>query len=343
MTTTRSRLLRSPDLRPYLIAVPILLAAIVADWGQGRVLSVGSAFSVLQQFATVGPTALAIGLTIIAREFDLSVAGMTSFAGCVAVLCGVQDPFLGILAASAVGLCVGAAQGLLTVRLRLSSVAVTLGGLLTLAGAGYVITGNATLGYARMDVALMVNAPLLGILSLRSLFALSVFVLAGLVLAYTRVGRDLVATGSDPQAARVAGVRTGAMVIGVFAVSGLLAATGGALISYSIAAASPAALANTLVPAVAAAIIGGVSLGGGRGSALGIAGGVLLLSMLRTSMSAVGVPPFAQDLVTGLVLLAVSLADAENLKKRFYELGRIGRKGGLSKRTVQSANGRSVS
>ena len=325
MVATLSGLLKSRDARPYLMAVPILVAVLALDHGHGRVLTLGSAFSVLQQLATVGPTALAIGLTMIAREFDLSVAGMTSFAGCVAVLCGVQDPFLGILAASAMGLAVGAMQGFLTVALRLSSVAVTLGGLLTLAGAGYVITGNATLGYPRIDVALMVNAPILDIFSLRSIFALTIFVAAALILAYTRIGRDLVATGSDPQAARVAGVRTGAMVVGVFAVSGFAAATGGALVSYGIAAASPAALANTLVPAVAAAIIGGVSLSGGRGTPLGIAGGVLLLSMLRTGMSAVGIPPFAQDLATGIVLFAVALADADHLKMRFYELRRFGR------------------
>ena len=319
-----SRLLRSRNLRPYLAAIPILVAVVAIDRGEGRVLTLGSAFSVLQQFATVGPMALAVGLTMIAGEFDLSVAGMTSFAGCVAVLCGAQDPLLGILAASAMGLCVGAAQGKLTVGLGLSSVAVTLGGLLTLAGAGYVLTGNATLGYPRMDVALSVNAKLLGLLTLRSLIALGIFLAAGLTLAYTRIGRDLVATGSDRQAARVAGVRTGAIVTGVFAISGFIVATSGALISYSIAAASPAALANTLVPAVAAAIIGGVSLGGGRGAPLGIAGGVLLLSLLRTGMSAVGVPPFAQDLATGLVLFAVALADSDNLEKRLFAWRRLG-------------------
>jgi ribose/xylose/arabinose/galactoside ABC-type transport system permease subunit len=320
MTQVLSRLARSRDLRAYVIAVIVLIGAVVVDGGQGRVFSLGSAFSVLQQFATVGPVALAVGLTMIAREFDLSVAGMTSFAGCVAVIFGAQDPILGIMAASVMGLVVGMAQGALTIWLGLSSVAVTLGGLLTLTGAGYVITGNSTLGYPRMDVALMVNAPILHLLSLRSLFALAVFILAALTITYTRPGRDLVATGSDPQAARVAGVRTGAVVVAAFALSGFLAATCGALISYSIAAASPAALANTLVPAVAAAIIGGVSLGGGRGTPVGIAGGVLLLSILRTSMSAVGVPPFAQDLVTGGVLLAVSLADAEHLKQRLFEI-----------------------
>ncbi|NOJ45971.1 ABC transporter permease [Bradyrhizobium archetypum] len=326
MDARLSGVLKSRDARPYLVAVPILLAVLAIDHGQGRVLTLSSAFSVLQQFATIGPTALALGLTMIAREFDLSVAGMTNFAGCVAVLCGVQDPLLGILAAGCMGLVVGAAQGFLTIALRLSSVAATLGGLLTLAGAGYVITGNATVGYPRMDVALMVNSPVLAIFSLRSIFALTTFVAAALILAYTRIGRDLIATGSDPQAARVAGVRAGLMVVGVFAVSGFLAATGGALVSYSIAAASPAALTNTLIPAVAAAIIGGVSLSGGRGTPLGIAGGVLLLSMLRTGMSAVGIPPFAQDLGTGIVLFAVALADAEHLRMRFYELQRIGRK-----------------
>ena len=102
----------------------------------------------------------------------------------------------------------------------------------------------------------------------------------------------------------------------------MLAALAGSLLSYSLAAASPVALADTLVPAAAAAIIGGVSLSGGKGTPIGIAGGVLVLAVLRSGLTAIGVPPFAHDIVTGAVLLAVALLDAGDLERRLFGLRR---------------------
>ncbi len=99
-------------------------------------------------------------------------------------------------------------------------------------------------------------------------------------------------------------------------------ALAGSLLSYSLAAASPVALADTLVPAAAAAIIGGVSLAGGKGTPVGIAGGVLVLAVMRSGLTAIGVPPFAHDIVTGAVLLAVALLDAGDLERRLFGLRR---------------------
>ena len=108
----------------------------------------------------------------------------------------------------------------------------------------------------------------------------------------------------------------------MFALSGVLTALAGGLLSYSLAAASPVALVDALVPATAAAIIGGVSLSGGRGTPIGIAGGVLVLGVLRSGLTAIGVPPFVHDIVTGGVLLAVALLDAPELQRRLLALRR---------------------
>jgi ribose/xylose/arabinose/galactoside ABC-type transport system permease subunit len=314
--------LNNPSLRPYLLLIVIVIVLAGVDAGQGRFLNRATAFSVLQQFATIGPVALALGLSMIIREFDLSVGGMLSLAGCLAVMTGADEPGLGIALAVIVGCIAGLLQGSIMVGLGLSSVGVTLGGLLTLSGLAYVLTENTTISYARMDVALLVNDPVLGVFSLRSAVAIAAFAVAAFVMARTRVGRDVVATGSDRRAARVAGVQVDRIIIGVFAVSGMLTALAGSLLSYSLAAASPVALADTLVPAAAAAIIGGVSLAGGKGTPAGIAGGVLVLAALRSGLTAIGVPPYVHDIVTGGVLLAVALLDAGGLERRLFGLRR---------------------
>jgi ribose/xylose/arabinose/galactoside ABC-type transport system permease subunit len=326
-----TRRLTKPSLRPYLLLIAIVIVLAGVDAGQGRFLNRATAFSVLQQFATIGPVALALGLSMIIREFDLSVGGMLSLAGCLAVMTGANEPGVGIALAVTVGCIAGLLQGSIMVGLGLSSVGVTLGGLLTLSGLTYVLTENTTISYARMDVALLVNDPVLGVFSLRSAVAIAAFAIAAFVMARTRVGRDVIATGSDRRAARVAGVQVDHIIIGVFAVSGMLTALAGSLLSYSLAAASPVALADTLVPAAAAAIIGGVSLAGGKGTPAGIAGGVLVLAVLRSGLTAIGVPPYVHDIVTGGVLLAVALLDAGGLERRLFGLRRA-----LSRRADQS-------
>src|SRR5208282_1989398 len=130
------------------------------DWGQGRFLSAATAFSTFEIFATVGPVALGLGLTMMIREFDLSVIGMFSMAGCIAVLTGAQHPWVGIACALAAGLVTGIVQGFIIVRLRLGSVGVTLGGLLVLVGGASVLTESRALPYDNMQVALDLAAQL---------------------------------------------------------------------------------------------------------------------------------------------------------------------------------------
>jgi ribose transport system permease protein len=317
------QLLVNRTLRPYALLVAIAVVLFIIDGGHGGFFRAATSFSVLQQFATVGLVALGVGLTMVVREIDLSVGGMMSLAGCIAVLSGVEHPVLGVVLAVAVGLLAGLTQGALMVWLRLGSVGVTLGGLLTLGGLAYVVTGNQAISYPRMDVALAVNSPLLTIFSLRSLVALGAFAVAALFMARTRVGRDIYATGSDRRAAMVAGVRTEVLMIAVFACSGMLAALCGALLSYSLAAASGVALTDALVPAIAAAIIGGVSLSGGKGTPIGVVGGVLVLCLLSAGLDSIGTPPAVQGIVTGAVLLMVAVADAADLTPRLFAIRRF--------------------
>jgi ribose transport system permease protein len=130
------------------------------------------------------------------------------------------------------------------------------------------------------------------------------------------VGGGMIATGSARHASGVAGINTGAIVVGVFATSSMLAALSGMLLSVSLAAASPSGLSDVLVPAVTAAILGGVSLGGGTGRPLGIAAGALVLSMTRTGLDSLGVAPHLYDIFSGVLLLVVAVADAPDLRQQ---------------------------
>jgi len=308
--------LLAPAARPFTIMAGAILVMALIDRGTGYFFSPGTIFSVMQLFATLGLVALGLGLSMLVREFDLSVAGMVGLAGAIAVMTGVTNPWLGVFLGVGAGVASGVLQGIIMIWLGLSSVGVTLGGLLTLQGLTYVLTDNRTIGYPNIAVALKLNAPIADLVSVRSVAALAVFVLAALVMTCTHIGRDVIATGSDRRASRIAGLNTDRIVIGVFAASGACAALAGVLLSYSLGAASPVALADVLAPAAAAAIVGGVSVVGGRGSPMGIAAGVLTLCVLRSGLSAIGVEPHVHDLVTGIILVVIAVLDAPDLARR---------------------------
>src|SRR6185312_17017847 len=120
----------APKLRPFAIMIGAIVVLALMDRGTGYFLSLGTVFSVMQLFATLGLVALGLGLSLLVREFDLSVASMVGLAGCIAVMTGVEHPLLGVALGIGSGVVSGIVQGLIMTRLGLSSVGVTLGGLL---------------------------------------------------------------------------------------------------------------------------------------------------------------------------------------------------------------------
>jgi ribose/xylose/arabinose/galactoside ABC-type transport system permease subunit len=319
----RSIRLRDPRLRPYMFLAAAVLLLTLLDWGGGRFLSQATVISTLQSFATLGPAALGLGLTMLIGEFDLSVAGMFGLAGCIAVLTGTEHAWLGLLLALLAGCGFGLVQGMIITTLNIASVGVTLGGLLTAVGIAFVLTESQSLTYPNMELALALNERMAGIFSPRSLVAMAVFAVVIFILGFARLGRDMIAIGSDRRAAVTSGVSVNAIVIGTFAFSGLAASLSGALLSYSLASASPSGLSDVLVPAAAAAILGGVSLSGGTGTPLGITAGVLTLALLRSGLNAVGAPPFAHDVAMGTILLTVAVLDSSHLGRQMGKLRSI--------------------
>ena len=175
----------------------------------------------MQLFATLGLVALGLGLSMLVREFDLSVAGIVGLAGCIAVMTGVANPWLGVLLGVGAGVVSGVLQGLIMTRLRSE-----LGrrhARRAADAAGHHLRadreqdhrlsqhgGGARAQCADRRTCCRCEAPA----------ALAVFVLAALVMTYTHIGRDVIATGSDRRASRIAGLNTDRVIIGVFAASG---------------------------------------------------------------------------------------------------------------------------
>jgi ribose/xylose/arabinose/galactoside ABC-type transport system permease subunit len=309
-----------PYVRPLGVFLGVYLLLVAMDGGGTRLLNSSFLFGILQLFATIGPIALGVGMSMLIREFDLSVAGMVGMAGCIAVLTGGTYPVVGLATALGVGFLAGLIQGWIIARLRLSSIGVTLGGLLVFFGVSYALTESRSIEYPNLDVAAALGRHVLGIFTIPSLTSVIIYIIVALVFGLTKLGRDLIAVGGDRRAAISAGVRVNVLLIGTFCFSGTLAAMCGALLGYSLASAAPTGLANVLVPATTAAILGGVSLSGGTGRPIGIALGALTLGTLQSGLNVLDVSSYAHEILVGLVLLAIAVFDSRGLATRLQQL-----------------------
>lgn len=308
---------RGADAGAWLPVATIVVMAVVfvlLAGVQGASIRAANGFDIMQNFADLGLLTIGLAITMIIGEFDLSVPSSYALGGAVAVLTGVRSPLVGVLLALAVGLVAGTVQGALIAKLRMSSVPVTLGGYLVMLGAADALLKNNSVSYTNYNVGINLDHPVLQIFSQRSLIILAVVVVVGLALRFTRLGAHVRATGGDRRAARVAGVPVDRMIIGVFALSAAGSAVSGALLDYSLATASPEIQLTPLIFAVTAAVLGGVSVAGGRGSVLGVGIGVIALSILQEGLVILAAADDVTRIVTGALLGLVALIAAPDLR-----------------------------
>jgi ribose/xylose/arabinose/galactoside ABC-type transport system permease subunit len=310
------RLFSDRRIRP--VTILVITVVLVGLWKseQGASLYTEAIlFAVLQQFALLGLVALSVGITVIVGEFDISVGAVVAFAGIVAADTSSVSLAFGLVCATLVGLGVGLIQGSIVTIFKINSAAVTLGGLLTLSGLAEIMTDNGgTIPVNNINAATAVNQAYFGVLTVRGIIAIVVILLVALIMGRTPLGRLFYALGSSRRALVSAGVSPAFLVIGVFAFCSAISALGGGLLSYSLQTASATGLTNVLIPAVAAAILGGVSLTGGEGYPLGIAVGALTLSTIEVGLATAS--PWLSDLAYGIALLLTASAVGPELHRR---------------------------
>ncbi|MFN7929290.1 MAG: ABC transporter permease [Blastocatellia bacterium] len=255
---------------------------------------------------------LSVGMTLvmIIGGIDLSVGSVMAFCGAVLGVCLVEWhwPLLPALAAClAMGLLCGGLNGLITVQWKLPSFIVTLGMLEVARGAAYWLTKSQTM-YLGAAVERISAASFLGF-SLPFAFALVAVVVAQFALTRTVWGRYALAVGANEEAVRYAGINPRPLKVAAFALSGLLAACAAVLQSARLSAADPNAGTGAELQAIAACVIGGTSLLGGRGSVVNTFFGVLLIAVLGAGLAQLGAQEPTRRVVTGCVILAAVILD----------------------------------
>jgi erythritol transport system permease protein len=321
--------MRIADLLMRLRAVIALVALIVAFAALSPEFLTAANMTILVKHVAINAI-LAIGMTfvILSGGIDLSVGSLVGLAGMVGgaliskgvVVPGADVVFyphasLAIVAALAVGTAAGGLNGVLVSRFNVAPFIATLGALYVARGAALLLSGGATYPNLTGDPSIgntgftWIGAGTLLGLPVPIWLMAGAAVVAMFVSHRTPFGRQVYAIGGNERAALLAGVRVGRVKIRVYAISGFCAALVGLLIAAQLGAAHPATGETFELNAIAAVVLGGTSLMGGRGSIAGTLVGAFVIGVLADGLVLLGVSEFWQMVVKGLVIVVAVILD----------------------------------
>jgi ribose transport system permease protein len=275
-------------------------------------------FLSVSNFRNIGVAAAALAAVSFGQTFAVLTAGLDLSVGAIVALVSIVGAIVmrdhgvaaGLAASLATGAGVGLVNGIVITRFKvfpfiatLAMMSIVSGLALSLSG-GVAVTGVpdsfSSLAYARV---LAIPVPVI--------IAILVLLIAFVVLRYTRLGRRIYAVGGNEEAARLSGIRIGTIKVAAYILSGLCASVGSIILTARVASGQPSLGATLPLESVAAVVLGGISLFGGRGSVIGVAFGVLFISILSNGLNLLNVPSYTQMMVIGgALILAVGLDQA---------------------------------
>lgn len=305
-------LLEMPAGAILLVFVVVQIACIAAGLlfpDDFRYLSPQNMGIMMRSVPVLGCLALGAGMLMIAGEFDLSIGSVYTFTAIImAMLVGNGiDAFMAAPAALLVGAAIGLLNGALTLRFNLPSFIVTLGGLLFWRGAVLLINGAVQV---RFDPNPVFNELFSG--TLFGINAAFIWFIALCLVFYAllhrhRFGNHVFATGGNRSAATAIGVNTNAIKLIAFGIAGFMAAFAGILATTRVGSVQPGQGAGLELQAIAACVIGGLSLRGGRGSILGVFLGVMLIFTITDVLLLMRAPGFYLDMFIATLIVVASI------------------------------------
>lgn len=294
----------------YRVIVVLAATLIVAGLVVPGFLRVSTLALGLDRSASIGLLAIGMTVLLIARQIDLSVGSIFGLCGIISVM---LQPALGVWPAAGVGVLAGAAlgaiNGCLTVALRINALVATLATMLAFRAIAHWLTESQPVPGKDIMLSITMSNVYLEVFTLRSLLFVALILLLHVWLTWTVAGRNLFAVGSNPEAATASGISPDRTVFLAFVFAGGLAGLAGVLQSLATNTGSPMFGSEILVVVIAAVVVGGTRIEGGKGSALGTLGGVLTITALTTAMEFQSVPAYVQQVVMGSILILLVVLD----------------------------------
>ena len=294
------------------LALLVLVGAIVApNFATGVNL-----INILEQVSVLGLTTIGLTFVVLIGRLDLSLEGIVGFAPMLAAVClvpataggfGIELPsWMGLVVALGTAGLIGYFNGFMVVRVGLNPFISTLGLLVLLRGGVLIVSNGRSIYSPGPALTYLGSAKIFG-LPVSVLVFVLVAVVIGLVFKYHRYGRALYAIGGNEDAARAAGINVDRVIWSAFVFAGLLAGLAGVLMTGRLDSAVTTQGQGIIFSAFAAAVIGGVSLGGGRGTMVGLVSGVLLIGVINNLLTLAQVPSFYVQASTGAVIIVAAV------------------------------------
>jgi len=280
-------------------------------------------FFTIENFRNVGVAGAALAAVAFGQTFTILTGGMDLSVGSTVALVSVVGAFAmrdygiaaGLLASLACGLAVGLVNGLVVTRLKVFPFICTLATMSIANGLALQLAGGVPVPGLPEEFGDLAYELIAGI-PVPVVVALVVLIVAWLVLDYTRLGRRIYAIGGNEQAARLSGIDIDVVKLAAYGASGLCAGVGSIILTSRISSGQPALGATLPLESVAAVVLGGVSLFGGRGSVLGVGVGVVFVSILGNGLNLLNVSSYAQMMVIGAALILAVALDQTLIKRR---------------------------
>lgn len=296
--------------------VAIVVLYVVFTTTANGFMSFNNQINILRDAATIGIAAWAATLIIISGEIDVSVGPMVaSISVALAYLLqwGVPTPLAFVLAIL-IGAALGSIAGILRAYFDVPSFVGTLGLWSALRGTALFVTDALPVSIGRNDIVDMLDRSVLGVPP-AAIIMLVLFAVFAFVSRKTAFGRSVYAIGGNPQAAFLSGINVSRIRVQLFAIAGAMAAVSGILLLSRLGSGNATAASGLEFDVIAAVVVGGTALSGGRGSMLGTLLGVLVITLIGNGLVLLGINPFFQQVVRGLIIVIAVLANIQAIKR----------------------------
>lgn len=291
--------------------LPVVIVAMVIYFSSRSdvFLTVSNMQNIGRTLAAVALLAIGQAFVILLAEVDISVGSIVGLSTVTTALAVKQFGAVGLAAAPITGAVVGLVNGAIIATFLVHSVIVTIGTLTIVRGLAFVWTGGEPVTGNFPTAFTWLGDGFIGPFPAPFVIAAVALVIAWLVLRYTVLGPKLYATGGNGEAARLAGLNTRRIKVLAFVVSGTLAGVAGMILAARINSGQPNLGQGLELQSIAAAVVGGMALSGGRGSIAGVALGILVLTVLQNGLDITNVSSYLQQVISGLVILAAIIVD----------------------------------
>lgn len=305
MTPTARALLKEHSMTLGYALLFIVLAFTVENF-----FSTANVIGLLLSVAQIGMVACTMMLCLASRDFDLSVGSTIAFAGVLGAMVLERTGSVGLAIGGGLlaGALIGAGNGVLIAYLRVNALIATLATMLMVRGLAFIVSKGQAVGIADEGFIAFGDTTVLG-LPLPIWMTGFSFLVFGVLLNHTVFGRNTLAIGGNPEAARLAGVKVEKLRVWIFLLQGVVTALAGLILSARITSGQPNAATGFELDVISACVLGGVSLQGGKARIFGVVIGVLIMGTVENVMNLLNVDAFYQYLVRGLILLAAVLLD----------------------------------